>query len=192
MKVFVIVLLLIFLTSCSEIRKSENTVESFETKNTNNLFSQSNAEIIVEVTSNYESSLNWIRGKILNFRLYSDGFAEFDDCPFESATGEQLNAEEVCRRNQIKISESELNEFKEILLRREFKALKEKYNKIESSCDGLPLITVKTQNKVIEIIWCDYLTEPRKSPDFPEILSEIFRQNRKIRNRALEKEVISP
>lgn len=192
MKVFVTVLLLISLISCSEFRKSENILQSPETKNINNLFPQSNAEIILEVTSNFESSLTWIKGKILNFRLYSDGFAEFDDCPFESVTGKQLNAEEICRRNQIKINEVELNELKKVLLNNEFKFLKRKYEKIESSCDGLPVIMVEAQNKIIEIIWCDYLTEPRNSPDFPKILSKIFQQNREIRNRALEKEVISP
>ncbi|HLM00608.1 MAG TPA: hypothetical protein VK400_06100, partial [Pyrinomonadaceae bacterium] len=131
-------------------------------------------------------------GEILNFRFFADRSAEFDDIPLESTAGKQLIAEEVRNRKQIKISDAELNEIKNILSGKEFQSLKNKYEKIESSCDAVPEVAIKAENKIIKIIWCDNLTEPKRSPDFPEVLSKLLQKNREIRNKALEKEVYSP
>lgn len=129
---------------------------------------------------------------MLNLRLFSNGFAEFDDCPFESTTGKQIIAEESCRRNQTKINEAQLKEISEILYSKEFNNLEKKYEKIVSSCDAIPTRKVKTKTKTIEIVWCDSLIEPRNSPEFPKTLVKIFQINHEIRNKALGKEVNSP
>lgn len=191
MKIFIVILALFFIiSSCSE---TENLSQSSATEKPRNVLSQPpNREIILEVISNFEGSLFYIKGEILNFRLYGDGLAQFDDIPLESTTGKQHIAEEVRDRKQIKISEAELTEIKNILSSKEFGRLKSKYEKIESSCDAIPEVIIKAESKIIKIRWCDNLTQPIRSPDFPEILLKLLQKNREIRNRTQEKEVFSP
>ena len=188
MKFIPLILALFFLVSCSG---TANLSEPSQNEKSLNAF-QPSGEIILEVTSNFESDLAWIKGEILNFRLYSDGLVEFDDIPLESPDGKQARTEEVRDRKRIKISESTQAEIKNILLSREFQRLKNKYEKIESSCDAVPEVEIKAANKIIEIRWCDNLTQPKHSPDFPEILSKLLRKNREIRNAALGKEGFAP
>lgn len=194
MKILTPILILVFnlvLLSCSQTENLEN-VAQLSRPHSENTFYQADAEIILDITSNFEGDLSWVKGKIINFRLYADGLVEFDDYPIESTTGKQLIAGEVIDRKQVKINEAQLNEIKNILSNSEFRSLKKKYVKLKSSCDAIPKVTIKAKNKIIEIVWCDNLTEPKSSPDFPKTLSKIFKQTREVRNILLGKEVASP
>lgn len=190
MKVLTTILIFLFCISCSEIKKTEKQLQKAETNQ--NLQQTSNVEVILEISSDFESHLAWIKGTILNFRLYADGSAEFDDCPLESNKQKQLVAAEVCKRLQIKIDESELNELKEVLSSREAKNLNKKYQKIVSSCDSVPKVTVKNKDRATQLIWCDNLGDPKTSPEFPKILTKIIQISRDIKNKTLGKEVIRP
>ena len=193
MRVFVpiLILLSVFLFSCSEVENSEISPKSTEPEIVSS-FPRPNDEIILEITSSHQSNVDWIRGEVLNFRLYSDGFAEFDDCTPYSATENKNTVEDLCKRNQVKIKQTELAEIREIISNKDFENLKTKYQKIESSCDAIPIVTVKCKNKLIKIIWCDNLAEPKTSPEFPKILSNTFKQTREIKNKVLGKESFSP
>jgi hypothetical protein len=116
-------------------------------------------------------------GDMLSIGLYNDRTAEFDDCPvsFSEGTKEQVKTEDVCVRKQLIISESEISTIKELLAGKEFRLLHKNYKKIVSSCDSAPSITLKTKDKTIEVIWCDDIADPQNSPEFPQILSKLFR-----------------
>lgn len=179
-----------FVYFCSETKEIGIETRLPKTNAPTNLFHQPDAVILLEITSNFETTPAWIKGKILNFRLYSDGLVEFDDCPFES--GKKILAEKSCDRKQIKITESEVKEVEILLLNKEFRNLKHKHSYIESSRDAILYLTIKAKNKIIEISWYDNLTDSIRPTNFPAILSKVLQQNRKIKNSTMGKEIISP
>lgn len=177
------------LVSCNEEKVSENSVPP---PDADKLLTKPTGEIVLNITTNFDSNLLWIRGKVLNFRLYNDDYVEFDDIPLESTTGKQLIAKDAAVRKQIKIDKAKTDEINNILSSSEFQKLKKQYAKVESSCDAVPQVTIKNRNKIIDIVWCDNLSEPKNSSTFPKIVSKLLKLTRQIKDEAIQREVYSP
>jgi hypothetical protein len=120
----------------------------------------------------------WLHGDFLEFRLHEDGLVEFDDCPLQGPQDLKMGeakTEDLCVRKQTRVIAGEVSRLRELLQTEEFKSLKFRYSKIVSTCDAVPLVNFHADGKDIEIGWCDSLSEPQTSPNFPQILSILFR-----------------
>lgn len=145
-------------------------------------------DVILEINAEYTSQVDYLRGKILYFRLYKDGFVEFDDYPTKSKDDKQIFSGEAKRLKQFNISESTFIELNNLLSKDEFRNLKNKYEKLVSSCDAIPQVEVRDSKKIVKIDWCDSLTNPYNSPEFPQILVKLFKEIYKIKSDALGRE----
>lgn len=146
-------------------------------------------DIILEITAEFISDADILRGKVLYFRLYKDGYVKFDDYPNDSEDGIRIILEKMKTHKYTRISKEKLAELKNILASKEFQNLKNKYEKFVSSCDAVPKVDVKEGNKIIKITWCDSLTKPHDSPEFPDILQKLFQEIYEIKHNYLKKEI---
>lgn len=166
--------------SCDVSNKAVKKIE-------NKLISKDSKDVLLEINSEHTSDLDYLRGKTIYFRLYKDRFVEFDDFPTESRDNKQIDLEREKELKQFQINESDFDKITNILSNNEFRNLKSKYEKIESSCDAVPEVEIITTLKKIKIDWCDNLINPYNSPEFPKILSEIFKETYRIKSDLLGK-----
>lgn len=174
-KLWIVFAVLILLSSCGEIDVQDNSnsphIREFPNTTTVPLFPPRNETPFIEITT-LQTGMSIDAGTQTIFRLYHDGLAEFD---VVEASQKANKIDERIIRKYVKVSNGELSILKELLASREFHELKTEYNKIGQSCDAVPVITFRTQIKKIEIIWCDDISAPHRSPDLPQIISILFR-----------------
>ena len=155
----------------------------------NQIIPQNPKDSILEITAEFNSDVDFLSGEIVYFRFYKNGFIEFDDYPDESKDNERIILKTEKKLFQTKIGDFEFKQLETILSSKEFSNLDNKYKKIVSSCDAIPKVQIKAQVKVIEISWCDNLTNPHTSPKFPKIISELFQRINSLKIKYLNKQV---
>lgn len=133
--------------------------------------------------------MSWMKGEILDFRMYSSGEIEFDDYPTEPSNSSILVAEEVKVRKQYRVSPEIVSDFRSIVLGKDFIRLKDTYEKLSPSCDAISNKTVTAGRKIINIPqWCGR----QEPPEFPAELIALFRKIRELKKEKLGKELPTP
>lgn len=171
MKIFISLLVLtfcLFSLSCSE----------------SEIITKSNKLLVLEVSKDAQGMWN-VRGKTLFFRLYDNGFVEFeypDDKKID--TGKSIsNAEEVNTLIQTKISEKEFRKFIDLLNSDDFQKINDIYTRRCCCTDAILDFKIKFQNnnKQTTVNLNDYCglyelenLQFHYLPDFPKVLSELM------------------
>jgi hypothetical protein len=136
---------------------------------------------ILEVSQNAIG--NWaVQGRLLTFRLYDDGVAEFEYVDQEKKKGRQnLNVNEVKSSRLIRISDTRLDEYMKLISTDEFTRSKEKYQAKCCCTDASMEFDINTngygQPKKITIggICSDTIKpDPVRLPEFPQALYDLF------------------
>ncbi len=137
-----------------------------------------------------------VQGELLDFRLYENGLVEFDEIDNNRKTPQKTiyKTEELKVRKQIYISESEVGEIINLLKSDEFSKLENTYSAKRAGTDIAINNTIRfqsgTQEKTIKILGhIENLSNPNPDnfPDFPAVLSKLYRQIGEIRRQALKK-----
>lgn len=170
MKIFVSLLVLIFCLfsfSCSE---PETVIKPYTPP-------------ILDISQDAQG--NWdVPGKTLFFRLYDNGFVEFEHPDDKKKdTGKSSKAEEINTLIQTKMSEKESRKFIDLLNSDDFQKINDTYTR-RCCCTDATLdfkVSFQNNNKQTTVNLNDYcgldeLKNPQVQylPDFPKVLSELI------------------
>lgn len=137
-----------------------------------------------------------VSGEMLDFRLYENGLVEFDTLDNSKKDPQKTlhKTEELKVTKQIYISEPQVEEIVNLLTSDEFLRLEKAYRARRAGTDTSINNTIRFQagseKKTIEIRGhVESLSNPNPEnfPDFPAVLSELYKQVIKIKNRTLKK-----
>jgi len=182
MKFLALTLLLIFgfsLISCSEANVPADVLAPNSPKQ------------ILEVTSDF-SGFYWMNGQVLDFRLYDDGIAEYDEYPLQSPDRYALKAETVKQTKQVKIDEEDFQRILDLLESSEFSKTESRYLPLKSCLDAFINTKINSNignnNRQIFIKdHCLNLEYATRTTDFfksfPVTLNELFQKINKIKNK---------
>lgn len=189
MKVFASIFVLIFgllLSSSSSSSSCDNSE--------NRQVERPNSAPVLEMSQEFRG-LWAVTGKILEFRLYDNGLVEFEtiDNNKKDRNKTRYTTDELKVTKQTYISQSEVENLLKFLTSDEFLKLKKLYvaKRVGTDTEFFNTIHLQYKNaeKTIEIGHLENLSNPNLEnfPDFPPILSDLYRQVNKIKSQPLKK-----
>ena len=182
MKPFLLNLLLISTGIFSSCNTSENSANSFEP----------NSRVkILEISSDF-AGFFWMNGEVLDFRLFENGEAEYDEYPFRQNSSGILKVDDVKQIKQIKINETDLKEIISILMSEEFLSNPENFSPQKICKDSFINTNIDFNfEKYIKKIkighHCSALSQVESTSsqfkNFPLKINELFKKIETIKNR---------
>lgn len=181
MKIHIVILsLILLLSACFESKNSATEISPKELQN---------SKIILEIYEEFDG-MRGVAGKILLFRLYENGIAEFDAPNAEKKNVENSNrAKDIFSLKRVRISDEDIIKFHRLMTsedyKQDFQITKDEYQSKccctdDSGTNFITSLTSDVQEKIVSINnVCDInqLTnrDTANSADIPVSLSEVIR-----------------
>ena len=146
---------------------------------------------ILEITSDFRGSW-WIYGQVLDFRLYDDGTAEYDEYPMQSSPNGTIMVKAAKTTRQIKINEAESKEILDILASNKLTKTEEEISPEKSCIDAFidTKINFSLDNAAKQIViksHCSRLADSQSTSfyykNFPLKINNFFQKIRKIKDK---------